>query len=76
MHRMTPTPTSDIPPRELCSRRNAGIEVALLWTPGTEELSVTVVDVRSNESLQLPVGTRDAMHVFHHPYCYAAGATA
>ena len=74
--RMSSTPISDIPPRELCSRSSDGIEVALLWTPGTEELNVTVVDLRSNESLQLPVGTRNAMHVFHHPYSYAPGAAA
>jgi ABC-type transport system involved in cytochrome c biogenesis ATPase subunit len=73
MCRMNSTLTSDIAPRELCSRSSDGIEVALLWTPGTEELNVTVVDLRSNESLRLPVGARNAMHVFHHPYSYAAG---
>lgn len=73
---MYSTLTSTIAPRELCSRTSDGIEVALLWTPGTEELNVTVVDLRSNESLQLPVGTRDAMHVFHHPYAYATGSAA
>ena len=76
MHRMSSTLTPDIAPRELCSRSSDGIEVTLLWTPGTEELNVTVIDLRSNEALQLPVGTRNAMHVFHHPYSYAAGSPA
>lgn len=69
---MISTRTSHTPPRELCSRSSDGIEVALLWTPGTEELCVTVVDLRSNQSFRLPVGARNAMNVFHHPYPYAA----
>jgi hypothetical protein len=67
---MTSTPHT--PPRELCSRSSDGIEVALLWTPGTEQLCVAVVDRRSNRSFDLPVDPRRAMQVFHHPYAYAA----
>jgi hypothetical protein len=58
-------------PRELCSRSSDGIEVALLWTPATDQLAVTVVDLRSNDSFQLPVDAHHAMHAFHHPYPHA-----
>ncbi len=69
---MNSTLRSHIPPRELCSRSSDGIEVALLWTPGTEQLCVAVVDLRSNQSFDLTVDPRHAMQVFHHPYPYAA----
>jgi hypothetical protein len=69
---MNLTLTSDTPPRELCSRSSDGIEVVLLWSPGTEQLRVGVVDLRSNESFDLPVDAPDAMQVFHHPCWYAA----
>jgi hypothetical protein len=69
---MNSTLTSDTPLRELCSRSNDGIEVALLWTPGTEQLRVAVVDLRTNQSFDLPVDPGHAMQVFHHPYPYAA----
>jgi hypothetical protein len=69
---MNSTLTSDTPPRELCTRSNDGIEVALLWTPGSEQLRVAVLDLRSNQSFDLRVDGRQAMQVFHHPYAYAA----
>jgi hypothetical protein len=69
---MNSTLTSDTPPRELCSRSSDRIEVALLWTPGTEQLCVAVVDLRSNQSFVRPVEARHAMRVFNHPYPYAA----
>jgi hypothetical protein len=69
---MNSTLTSDTRPRELCSRSSDGIEVVLLWTPGAEQLRVAVVDLRSNESFDLPVDAPDAMQAFHHPYPYAA----
>ena len=72
MCRMNSTLTSDIPPRELCSRSSDGIEVALLWTPDTEQLRVAVIDLRSNQSFDLPVDASRALQAFHHPYPYAA----
>jgi hypothetical protein len=69
---MNSTLTSHTLPRELCSRTSDGIEVALLWTPGIEQLRVAVVDLRSNRSFDLPVQARHAMQVFHHPFAYAA----
>ncbi|HEX3331893.1 MAG TPA: hypothetical protein VHS27_18360 [Gaiellales bacterium] len=69
---MNSTLTSDTSPRELCSRSSNGIEVALLWTPDTEQLRVAVIDLRSNQSFDLPVDSSRAMQVFHHPYPYAA----
>lgn len=70
--RMISTLTSHTPSRELCSRSSDGIEVALLWTPGTDDLHVAVIDLRSNQSFDLTVDARNAMQVFHHPYPYAA----
>lgn len=68
---MTSTLTPHIP-RELCSRSSDDIEVALLWTPATDQVAVTVIDLRSNHSFRIPVDARRAMQAFHHPYPYAA----
>jgi hypothetical protein len=58
--------------QELEQRENDGIEVTLLWQPGTDRLTVSVLDARTGEAFALPAGPTDAMDVFHHPYAYAA----
>jgi len=69
---MISTVTSDTPPWEPRSRSSDGTAVPLLRTPGAEEPCVAVVDVRPNQSFDIPVDARDAMQVFHDPYPYAA----
>ncbi len=64
------TPTS--PARELCHRIGHGIEVTLVWIPGSERLQVAVLDKKRGHTLHIPVEPSRAMHVFHHPFPHAA----
>jgi hypothetical protein len=57
---------------ELDYRRGADIEVSLLWYRGTKKLVVVVLDNRTGEMLEIPTGPEHALHVFRHPYAYAA----
>jgi hypothetical protein len=67
---MAATPT-EAAVRELDRRSSDGIEVRLLWSPRTNQVSVAVADTRSGESFELPVAGADALAAFHHPYIYA-----
>jgi hypothetical protein len=57
--------------RELAQRSNDGIEVALLWSPATDTLTVTVVE-GDGESFDVAVGDAPPLDVYYHPYAYAA----
>ena len=57
---------------ELAYRANDGVEVALLWHPDTNELTVEVFDGKAGDDFSLPVDAKHAMDAFHHPYAYAA----
>lgn len=56
---------------ELDHRNGDGIDVTLLWNPGTGRVSLGVIDERSGEALMFEVNGADAMAAFHHPYAYA-----
>jgi hypothetical protein len=58
--------------RELAYRANDGVEVSLLWSIGDDGLTVRVSDGKTGDSFELRVGEADPLHVFHHPYAYAA----
>jgi hypothetical protein len=59
--------------RELAHRATDGVEVALLWYPSNDVVSVRVVDTRAGESFELVLGDGDRpLDVFQHPYAYAA----
>jgi len=58
--------------RELAHRTSDGIEVTLFWTRSSNEVTVAVLDTRSNEALEFEVQGEDALDAFHHPYAYAA----
>ena len=62
--------------RELDHRATDGVEVALLWYPGTDVVSVRVDDARGGESFELVLceGVRP-LEVFQHPYPYAGQYT-
>jgi hypothetical protein len=60
------------PYRELAHRASDGIEVALLWHQGTDELLVSVSDQRSGAYFELAAGPDQALEVFNHPYAHAA----
>jgi hypothetical protein len=57
---------------ELAHRESGGVEVALLWDSGTNQLTVRVGDAGSGDSFELPVESADALDAFRHPYAYAA----
>ena len=59
--------------RELNHRSNDGIDVWLLWDPGTDSVSVRVSDKKAGAAFEIPVKSRHrAMDVFNHPFAYAA----
>jgi hypothetical protein len=57
--------------RELAHRAHDGLEVTLLWDPRSNEVSVDVVDERTDSSFSLPVPAGSALDAFNHPYAYA-----
>ena len=58
--------------RELDFRSIDGLEVALLWEPETNRVSVSVFDRRSGDDFTLEVDPARALDAFHHPYALAA----
>ena len=63
---------SSNPHRELNHRSNDGIDVWLLWDPGTDCVSVRVADAKAGANFEIPVKARHrAMDVFNHPFAYA-----
>ena len=59
--------------RELNHRSNDGIDVWLLWDPGTDSVSVRVADAKAGANFEIPVKARHrAMDVFNHPFAYAS----
>jgi hypothetical protein len=68
------TATLNIPAtdwRELAARRTDGLEVALMWSPATGRVQVSVLDVRSGALLVRDVPPDAAMDAFAHPFAYA-----
>jgi hypothetical protein len=57
--------------RELAHRANDGVEVALLWSPSDDRLTVVVEDTRLEERFELQARADNALEVFYHPYAYA-----
>jgi hypothetical protein len=65
--------TASSPARELDHRAADGVEVALLWYPSNDIVSVQVVDAKAGEAFELVLGDGDRpLDVFRHPYAYAA----
>jgi hypothetical protein len=57
----------------LASRKNAGIRVTLLWATETDTAAVLVRDQSTSDRFELVVERGDnPMHVYEHPYAYAA----
>jgi hypothetical protein len=57
--------------KELAYRNQDGLEVTLLWDACSNEVSVDVVDQRTESHFRLPIAGRFALDAFHHPYAYA-----
>jgi hypothetical protein len=58
--------------RELAHRAGDGIEVTLFWSERSDQVTIEVVDTRSDETLEFEVDGRAALDAFNHPYAYAA----
>lgn len=58
--------------RELAHRTCDGIEVTLLWSKPSTQVTVAVLDTRSYEALEFEVDGSAALDAFNHPYAYAA----
>jgi hypothetical protein len=58
--------------RELAHRTGDGIEVTLFWNEVTDRVTLEVLDLRSDERLELDIAGHVALDAFHHPYAYAA----
>ena len=59
--------------RVLAERKNAGIQVTLLWAQDTNAVSVLVRDHSTGDQFELSVEpAADALDTFEHPYAYAA----
>ncbi len=61
--------------RELDHRNDDGIDVTLLWEPGTDRVFVAVEDERGSDRFRIAVDAADALDALHHPYAYDTRAT-
>jgi hypothetical protein len=57
--------------RELASRENNGLAIALLWSKAADQVKVTVVDGRLEEEFEFDVERAEALPAFYHPFAYA-----
>jgi hypothetical protein len=57
--------------RELAYRHQDGLEVMLLWDTLSNEVSIALVDERSESALTFAVDGKSALDAFYHPYAYA-----
>jgi hypothetical protein len=59
--------------QELATRTVDGLHVRLLWSAVEQEAWVSVIDVKRDHSVSVPVGeNQNALDVFRHPFAYAA----
>ena len=57
----------------LATRKNAGIQVTLLWAEDTNAVAVLVRDDGNDDQFELSVELgANALQIFEHPYAYAA----
>ena len=56
---------------DLASRRDGGIEVALIWNRTDSSLVVFAHDDRTDEDVAIPVSADEAAEVYRHPFAYA-----
>ena len=57
----------------LAERKNAGVQVTLLWAEDTDTVAVLVRDDGNDDQFELSVEPgANALQIFEHPYAYAA----
>ena len=69
---MPATGLTSPPLRELAHRFSSGTYVPLLWNERTGALTVSVRSHGTGAHSQFAARPDEALHVFHHPYAYAA----
>ena len=57
--------------RELAYRMSDGMEVVLLWSATTGDVTVRVSDTRTGNCFAVAAEPAHALDVFEHPYAYA-----
>ena len=57
--------------RELAHRHQYGLEVVLLWNARSSEVSIELLDSRTETALAFVVDPKSALDAFHHPFAYA-----
>ncbi|MGN6167775.1 MAG: hypothetical protein ACTHQQ_06340 [Solirubrobacteraceae bacterium] len=67
---MTATTLTDR--RELAHRISDGIEVTLFWSKPSNQVTIAVLDTRSDKALEFEIDGSAAVDAFNHPYAYAA----
>ena len=66
-------PASPAARRVLAERKNAGLQVTLLWAEDTNAVAVLVRDEGNDDQSELSVEPgANALDAFEHPYAYAA----
>jgi hypothetical protein len=66
------TATAFIERRELTHRTSDGIDVTLFWSKPSNQVTIAVLDNRSDEAFEFEVDGSAALDAFNHPYAYAA----
>jgi hypothetical protein len=61
---------------ELAHRSSNGIDVALLWSPTTNRLLVSVADESTGDRFTVDAPREKALDVFNHPFAYATQVAA
>jgi hypothetical protein len=62
--------------RELNHRTIDGLDIRMLWDPGSNQVTIVVDDSRTGESFQVEVGPGERpMDVFMHPFAYSPART-
>ena len=56
---------------ELAFREADGLEVALLWDTRSSEVSIELLDCRTETALAFVVDPKSALDAFYHPFAYA-----
>lgn len=59
--------------QELATRTVDGLHVRLLWSAVERRAWVSVIDIRRDQTMSVPVHeNQNALDVFRHPFAYAA----
>lgn len=58
--------------QELATRTVDGLHIRLLWSAAERQAWVSVIDVKRDQTVSVPVGEdENALDVFRHPFAYA-----